>query len=94
MLYILRDLYLILLEFSMLISSCRFLSENLREMQVKFEHCKLIMKNLISCRHLSHVRRFIFVVVGFPTSAEAKLDGKTGTLPTIYFRYFIEHIPH
>jgi hypothetical protein len=70
------------------------LSENLREIQVKFEHCKLIMKNLISCRHLSHVRRFIFVVVGFPTSAKAKLDGKTGTLAMIYFRYFIEHIPH
>jgi hypothetical protein len=30
------------------------------------------------------------VVVGFPASAEAKLDGKTGTLATIYFRYFIE----
>jgi hypothetical protein len=39
-------------------------------------------------------RRFIFVVVGFPARAEAKLDGKTGTLPTIYFRYFIELIPH
>ena len=56
MLYTLQDLYLyILLEFSMLISSCRFLSENLREMQVKFEYCKLnheksaIMQTFISC---------------------------------------------